>query len=114
MASEMVTASSGRGMAMPVIGPAYVQQKGDSLAPKIQPGQWVEIDPNVTAFNGPGIYLTDWSDFKPKPHCPRRVPQLRNLDYIDGALHSVPANSWYPPFKVALSDLLIGGKAVER
>lgn len=97
---------------IPATGPAYVQQKGDSLAPKIQPGQWVEVDPNVTTFTGPGIYLTDWVDFEPQPFYPHRVPQLRNLDYIDGVLHSVSLNSAYPPFKVDITTMLFGGKAV--
>jgi len=113
MASEMVTTHGSGGMTTPAIGPAYVQQKGDPLSPKIQPGQWVEIDPNVTAFNGPGIYLTDWVSFEPSRLCPRRVPQLRNLDYIGGVLHSVALNPSYPPFAVDLSDVLIGGKVVD-
>lgn len=113
MGTEMLAVNGTTGLAMPALGTAYVQQKGDSLAPRIQPGEWVEIDPNVTAFNGPGIYLTDWADFEPAPNYPRRVPQLRNLDYIGGVLHSVGLNPHYPAFALDISAVLIGGKVVD-
>ncbi|MCD7097186.1 hypothetical protein [Stenotrophomonas sp. MMGLT7] len=99
-------------MTMPASGNAFVQQKGDSHSPVIQPGEWVEIDPDVTMFNGSGVYLTDWKHFEPRPNYPRRCPQLRRLAYIDGELHSVPYNPVIPSFKVNVDDLLIGGKAV--
>ena len=91
---------------------AFIQHRGDTLSPTIKPGQWVEIDPNTNVFTGPGVYLTAWSHFKPQPHYPRQIPQLRRLDYIDGVLHSVPDNPLYPPFKVDVGDVLFGGKVV--
>lgn len=90
---------------------AYVQQRGDALSPTISRDQWVQIDPNVTIFDGPGIYLTAWKDFIPTSYHPEQVAQLRRLDYIDGVLHSVHDNPMMPPFKINLADILIGGKA---
>lgn len=91
---------------------AWFQQKGDSMSPTIRDREWVEVDPNITRFEGPGIYVTDWKNFVPTSFYPRRVPALRRLDYIDGELHSVNDNPVVPAFKVKLDDLLIGGKAV--
>ncbi|MBE2211186.1 MAG: S24 family peptidase [Xanthomonadaceae bacterium] len=98
----------------PTYAHAWIQQRGDSLSPTIEPGDWVEVDPNVTTFVGPGIYLTAWNDFEPKPHHPKQFPQLRRLAFIDGELHSAADNPFYPPFKVKAADLLIGGKVVEH
>lgn len=95
-------------------GMAWVQHRGDSLAPVISPGEWVQIDANVTAFSGPGIYLTAWKDFQPKPHHPVQVPQLRHLDYIDGVLHSVSPNPVIPPIQMDVTTMQIGGKVVEH
>lgn len=91
---------------------AYIQHRGDSLGPTIKAGQWVGVDPGVTRYVGPGIYLTAWKEFRPTSHYPRQVPQLRRLDYIDGELHSVSDNPFYPPFKVDIGNVLIGGKVV--
>ena len=82
------------------------------MAPTIAPGQWVEVDPNVIAFEGPGVYLTAWRSFTPQPWYPRQVPQIRRLDYIDGVLHSVSDNPNYPPFEVSVDGVIIGGKVV--
>lgn len=113
MANEMVMAYSDGASAMAVrSGTGWVQMKGDSMCPTIEPGAWVEVDPSVTAFAGPGIYLTAFSRFTPSRLCPRPVPQLRRLGYVDGELHSISDNSHYPPFKVDIDDLLIGGKAL--
>jgi hypothetical protein len=104
MASEIVATANGI---------AWVQQKGDSLAPTIKPGEWIEIDPRVTWFTGPGIYLTAWKHFDPTPCHPKQIPQLRRLDFINGVLHSVPDNPLYPAFAVAIDGLLIGGKVAQ-
>lgn len=112
MATLPVEALAGRALTHIKHQNAYVQHRGDALAPTIAPRQWVEVDPNVTAFDGPGIYLTAWKNFTPQPHYPQQVPQLRRLDYIDGVLHSIPDNPVVPPVKFDLATALIGGKAV--
>lgn len=106
MANEMVAPKNH--------GTAWAIMKGDSMSPTIERGEWVEIDPSVTKFQGPGIYLTDFAEFEPKPCHPHLVPQFRRLAYINGELHSVSDNPSYPPFKVNIEDLLIGGKVIGR
>lgn len=93
-------------------GKTWAQMKGCSMSPTIESDEAVEVDTTVTWFDGPGIYLTAWRNFEPSAVYPRQVPAFRRLDYIDGELHSIPDNPLFPPFKVNVEDLLIGGKAV--
>lgn len=109
MASESVA-----NLAHPKQPNARIQQRSDSMEPTIELGDWVDIDPNVTAYAGPGMYLTAWRNFEPKPHYPRQVPQLRRLALVGGDLHVTFDNPVYPSFKVNAANVLIGGKVLER
>lgn len=91
---------------------AWVQVRGGSMAPTIQPGEWVEVDPNVTGFTGPGVYVTAWRNWTPSRLVPRQVIEVRRLDYIGGELHSTSDNPHLPSFKVDMEELVIGGKLV--
>lgn len=87
-----------------VEAPGYVRMTGPSMRPTIAPGDWVQVDPNVTSFAGEGIYLVAFDG-------PRPVPQLKRLKYHDGVLVVVSDDPVYPPFP-ASGNLLIGGKMI--
>lgn len=81
----------------------WVQMKGDSMQPTINPGEWAEVDPNVTTFNGDGIYLVDTGN----------CAQIKRLKMRKGRLIVVSDNPFYPPWE-ARDGLAIGGKVVEH
>jgi phage repressor protein C with HTH and peptisase S24 domain len=86
--------------------PGYVRMKGPAMRPTIAPGEWVMIYPNVTSFDGEGIYLTAFDG-------PRPVPQLKRLRYSDGVLMVVSDDPMYEPFPAG-DNLLIGGKMIGK
>ena len=87
---------------IPATADGFVAMNGPCMAPTLAHGEWVRIDPSVTAFTGEGVYLVAFDRTG-------SVPQLKRLAYRDGVLTVVSDNPAFPPFP-APDNLLIGGK----